>query len=174
MTGCARRSTTRWWSRAVSGRFLGLWTNRVALWEGRREKINSPRKKSITRRPGDVRLQPDERPMRRRRRRPIFTEQSISKDTHDDIADGIASTYTRTCPYTKVSNAHFLRHRRRLTIQKSSFFRAQRHRAATLLRGRITLHVTRPRARVDATPTLGVAASLEYASGYFRERNFGL
>jgi len=48
---CARRSTTPWWSRAVfSGRFLGLWTNRVA-----------PRgRKSIARggTPSDVSLQP--------------------------------------------------------------------------------------------------------------------
>lgn len=56
------------------------------VWGGRR--------KSIARggRPGDVSLQPDDRPMRRRRRRPIFHgEQSISKDTHD-IADRTAHT----------------------------------------------------------------------------------
>lgn len=47
--------------------------------------ITSRLEGKINRRGGtnDVSLQPDDRPMRRGRRRPISTEQSISKDIHD-------------------------------------------------------------------------------------------
>lgn len=47
--------------------------------------ITSRLEEKINRRRGtdDVSLQPDDRPMRRGRRRPISTEQSISKDIHD-------------------------------------------------------------------------------------------
>lgn len=83
----------RWWSRSVSGRLPRfIWTNRVALEEG--EKINSPRRRHTGMTSA---LQPDDRPMRRRRRRPISTEQSISKDIQRrHIADGTTYMYTHT------------------------------------------------------------------------------
>lgn len=109
-------------------------------------------RKSIARggRPGDVSLQPDDRPMRRRRRRPISTEQSISKDTHARAISPIVPrvhAHTRMCPHVQQENpnAHFLRRRCRLTIQKSSPFRARRHRRAVtplpLLRERINFNM---------------------------------